>query len=95
MGQIERPSETAVNAMVASEDGTVWLRRTRPTATSLTQWAGYDHVGDYVGFLEFPVEYYLMAASGGMLWTVDRDALGLPTITGWVTKPESGETEGT
>lgn len=94
MGQIERPSETAVNAMVASEDGTVWLRRTRPTATSLTQWAGYDQAGDYVGFLEFPVEYYVMAASGEMLWTVDRDALGLPTIIGWVYQSESRETEG-
>ena len=91
--QVERPSETAVDAMVASEDGTVWLRRTRPAAPSLTQWAGYDHSGDFVGLLEFPVEYFLMAASGGMLWTVDRDPLGLPTITGWAY--ESGERDGT
>lgn len=95
LGQIERPSETAVNAMVASEDGTVWLRRTPSGTASLTRWVGYDHAGHFVGFLEFPAEYYLMAASGGMLWTVDRDALGLPTITGWVHKSESGETEGT
>ena len=40
---------------------------------SLTQWAGYDPGGRFVGFVEFPVEYHLMAASGGMLWTVDRE----------------------
>ena len=93
LGQIERPSETTVDAMVASEDGSVWLRRTRSRTTSLTQWAGYDQAGNFAGFLEFPVEYYFIAASGGMLWTVDRDPLGLPTITGWA--HESGETAGT
>ena len=92
LGQIARPAETAVDAILASEDGTVWLRRTRPRAASLTQWVGYDHAGAFVGFLELPVEHYLIAASGGLLWTVDRDPLGLPTIAGWAY--ESTETAG-
>lgn len=92
LGQIARPSETAVDAMLASEDGTVWLRRTRPRTASLIQWAGYGQAGAFVGFLEFPLEYHLMAASEGLLWTIHRDPLGLPTITGW--EYESAETAG-
>ena len=53
--QIARPSETVVDALVASEDGTVWFRRTRPMDASLTLWAGYRHNGGFVGFVEFPV----------------------------------------
>ncbi len=93
LGQIARPSETAVDAMLASEDGTLWLRRTAPAATSATRWAGYDRDGRFAGLVEFPVEYHLLAVSEGMLWTIDRDPLGLPTITGWAY--ESGETVGT
>ncbi|MXW56701.1 MAG: hypothetical protein F4Z59_08640 [Gemmatimonadales bacterium] len=92
LSQIARPSRTAVDAMVASEDGTVWLRRTSSTTTSSTQWVGYGPDGRFVGSVEFPVEYHLMAASGGMLWTVDRDPLGLPTVAGWTY--ESGEAVG-
>jgi len=83
LSQIARPSRTAVDAMVASEDGTVWLRGASPAATSSTQWVGYGPDGRFVGLVEFQEEYHLLAASGGMLWTVDRDPLGLPTITGW------------
>ncbi len=83
LGQIARPSETAVDAMVASEDGTLWLRRTSAAARSPTQWTGYHVDRGFVGFVELPVEYHLLAASEGMLWTVDQDPLGLPTITGW------------
>ena len=87
-GQVARPSATTVDAMAASDDGTLWFRETSRTSESPPRWAGYRPGEGFVGFVEFPAGHYLLGATGGELWTVRTDELGLPTITEWI--PASG-----
>lgn len=80
----ENPSETHVDAMVASEEGTLWLRKTDRTADGAPQrWVGYEPDEGFLGFVQFPPGHQLLAATDGLLWTRGEGAFGLPTITGW------------
>lgn len=80
----ENPSETHVDAMIASEEGTLWLRKTDRTADGAPQrWAGYEPDAGFLGFVQFPPGHQLLAAADGLLWTRGEGAFGLPTITGW------------
>ena len=82
--QISRPSETAVDAMVAGETGEVWLRRTnREPERVPTRWIQYRPTKGFGGIVEFPVGVHLLNVTDGILWTVRHDGLGLPILTGW------------
>ena len=78
-----RPSETAVDAMTASETGMVWFRARRRAPDGSERWAAYRPGDGFIGFVELPADHALLAATGGMLWTTIYDEFGLPTITGW------------
>lgn len=81
--QIPHPAETAVDAMLASEDGTVWLRQTRGGSERSTHWARFRPGVGLDGFVDLPAGHRLLAASGGALWTVNRDIWGVPSVIGW------------
>ena len=82
--QVPRPVHTTIDAMVADEDGTVWFRKTaQGDAPSRSRWAAYRFGVGFLGFAVLPVGHRLLAASGGFLWTVIDDGLGIPQITGW------------
>lgn len=82
--QIERPTLATIDAMVAGDDATVWFRegnaRRRGEAR---RWIAYRQGSGFVGFVVLPRAVRLMSASGGLLWTISRDELELPTVTGW------------
>lgn len=81
--QIPRPAETAVDAMTASEAGTVWFRASARAPHDAERWAAYRFEDGFIGFVELPTAHALLTATGGLLWTVIRDELDLPAITGW------------
>ena len=89
--QIARPSVAIVDAMLADEDGTVWFRRTSRTRDAeLQRWIAWRPGEGFGGYVEFPADHYLLAATGGLLWTVTRNEFDLPTVTGWsVAQPGS------
>ncbi len=85
MQQVARPAETAADAMIAGEHGTIWLRKTnRTSVTAPEHWAAYRFGEGFTGLIRLPVAHRLLAASGRMLWTMSRDELDLPTVTGWI-----------
>ncbi|WP_419940238.1 6-bladed beta-propeller [Candidatus Palauibacter sp.] len=85
MQQIAKPAETAVDAMIASENRTIWLRRTdRASVAAPEYWTAYRFGEGFTELIQLPIGHQLVAASGHMLWTVSRDELDLPTVTGWV-----------
>ena len=82
--QVARPSVTAVDAMIADEDGTVWFRKTQKTdSVTPVQWAAYRPNRGFLGFVDLPLGHSLLAATGGLLWTASSTDLDLPTITAW------------
>lgn len=84
LSQIERPSETPVDRMMASEDGVLWFRRTNvDPATIPILWVAYRPDVGVLGIVELPLGHRLLATTGGLLWTVSSGELDLPTITGW------------
>lgn len=90
--QIRDPRQSTVDAMISSEDGVIWFRRTaRPREGSRRrQWAAYRMNQGFTGVVVFPPGHDLLAASGGLLWTTSRDDFEVPTIAGWrVTWPRS------
>lgn len=86
--QIPRPAETAVDAMLAEDDGTVWLRATRGGVRGSRRWMRFRPDVGLDGFVDLLAGHRLLAASGGMLWTVDRDVWDVPTVVGWRTVPD-------
>lgn len=86
--QIPHPAETAVDAMLAGDDGTVWLRATRGGARGYRRWMRFRPDVGLDGFVDLPAGHRLLAASGGMLWTVDRDVWDVPTVVGWRPAPD-------
>ena len=86
MQQVAKPSETAVDAMIAGENGTIWLREADRTSVAASEhWSAYRFGEGFTESIQLPVGQHLLAGSERMLWTVSRDELGLPTVTGWVT----------
>lgn len=81
--QIPRPSVTAVDAMTASDAGTVWFRAGARTPNGSERWTAYRPDDGFIGFVELPPDHALLAATGGMLWTMVHDEFDLPTIAGW------------
>lgn len=81
--QIPRPAETAVDAMTASEAGTVWFRASARAPHDAERWAAYRFEDGFIGVVELPPAHALLTATGGLLWTVIQDELDLPAITGW------------
>lgn len=82
--QVATPSRPSVDAMVASEDGTIWFRQTAQMGVETPQhWVAYQPGWESGAHVVLPVGYSLLSASGGLLWTKSENALGLPTITGW------------
>ena len=84
LGHHDSPSWTDVDAMVASEEGTLWLRMNDRTAEGAPQrWVGYEPDEGSLGLVQFPPDHQLLAATDGLLWTRVSGAFGLPSITGW------------
>ena len=84
--QTAHPAETAVDAMIAGDDGAVWFRRTGRSGAEPQRWASYRSNRpnvDFGGFVELSAGHHLLAVAGGRLWTVTEDDLGLPTLTEW------------
>lgn len=87
--QIARPSEPSVDAMVVAEDGVLWFRKTnRSPDAEGERWIAYRPARGFSGWIGLSAGEYLTAATGGLLWTVRRDELDLPTITGWTPRTE-------
>lgn len=84
LAQVAKPSRTSVDAMLASEDGSVWLRRSDSvTRLTSTEWLLYHPDRGPMGHIELPIGEYALSATSGTLWTVSVDELDLPTIRSW------------
>ena len=83
--QVADPTQPTVDAMMTGDDQRIWFRKTMRTGDRQRQrqWMAYHFEEGYVGNVRLPTGHDLLAASGGLLWTVSRDGLGLPTIAGW------------
>ncbi len=92
--QVPRPVHSTIDAMVAGEDGTIWLRKTaQGDVPSASRWVAYRFGAGFLGVAVLPAGQRLLAASGGLLWTVTEDGLGVPQITGWAISWPSGVEE--
>ncbi len=88
--QVEDPRQATVDAMLVGADQKIWFRKTMRAGDEERQWTAYHFEQGFVGNVHLPLGHDLLAATGGLLWTVSRDGLGLPAITGWaVSWPES------
>ena len=89
--QVKDPVATEVDAMLAGDDGTIWLRRSASThGRDHQQWAGLTPQGEPMGLIHLPGGHALLAVTEGLLWTISEDNLGLPIITGLtIVSPES------
>lgn len=87
LSQIVDPSIAAVDAMLASEDGTVLLRRTswidEVNEGAPERWAMFRWREGFLGHIVLPMGESMIAATGGLLWSVSEDPFGLPSIKGW------------
>ncbi len=83
--QVADPTQPTVDAMIADEDRKIWFRKTMRAGDEerQRQWTAYHFERGFVGSVRLPIGHDLLAASGGLLWTVSSDNLGLPTIVGW------------
>lgn len=85
LSQVVDPSIAEVDAMLASEDGTIWLRRTGWTDEGTPErWAMFRWREGFLGHVVLPMGEFMIAATGGLLWSISEDALGLPSIKGWI-----------
>jgi hypothetical protein len=84
VSQVARPTSASTDAIMPSEDGTIWFRRSDPFGTlPAERWVAYRREEGFVGCVDLPVGHSMLAASGGLIWTTTVDSLGLPTVTGW------------
>lgn len=84
MSQVPEPSIGSVDAILASDDGTIWLRRTMLMDEAGSEhWIAFRWRDGFVGHVVLPTGESLLSATGGMLWSIRHDALGLPSIQGW------------
>jgi len=71
----------AVTAVVAGEDGSVWIRREDDAVSETLRWEYFDKRGTPGQSLTLPREMMLMAAMGTQIWTVTTAAEdGVPTV---------------
>lgn len=81
--QVRDPTATDVDVMLASEDGTIWLRRsTGIHGDGRQQWVGLTPSGEPVGLIDLPEGHALLSVTEGLLWTIREGNLGLPILTG-------------
>ncbi|MYE35751.1 MAG: hypothetical protein F4X23_12950 [Gemmatimonadales bacterium] len=84
LSQVPDPSISGVDAMLASEEGTIWLRRTMWIDEAASErWLAFRWHEGLVGHVVLPMGESMLATTGGMLWSISHDALGLPSIKGW------------
>lgn len=90
--QVKDPVATDVDAMLASEDGTIWLRRSSwMHGDRREQWVSLTPSGELVGLIELPEGHALLAVTEGLLWTIREGNLGLPVLTGLaIVSPKEG-----
>ena len=82
--QVARPARAAIDAMVAGDDQTIWLREgVGVSEEPSSRWVAYRFGQGFLGVAALPEGHELVAESGGLLWTKSWDSLGLPGVTGW------------
>ena len=88
--QVNDPAATDVDAMLASEDGTIWLRRSAwMYVDGRQQWAGLTPGGELAGRVDLPEGHVLLAVTEGLLWTISQGTLDLPILTAFaIVTPE-------
>lgn len=67
-------------------------RQRKGTRPAASRWVAYRFGAGFLGVAVLPTGQRLLAASGGLLWTMTEDGLGIPQITGWtISWPSGGE----
>lgn len=73
------PTFPPVSAIVAAQDGTIWLRREEVPGDSVA-WNVLDRDGRMIGALRLPSGQEVVAARGDIMAAVERDAFDVPYV---------------